>query len=75
MSFQSNVLVGGDGRARVAGLGTTFAPSGMTAGDAAKSFYGVLAPEIIEPWRRGFIDARSAAAGDVFAFAFLAWEV
>lgn len=69
------MLVDGDGRARIGGLGTAFAPSAIPAEDMAKLFHGALAPEIIEPRRPGLVDAGSAAASDVFAFAFLVVEV
>ena len=67
--------MGRDGRARIGGLGAAFAPSTIPAEDIVKSFHGVLAPEITEPWKRGPVDAGSAVACDVFAFAFLVVEV
>jgi len=72
--LQTNILVDGDGHARIAGLGTALIPSTVPAADVDQSFHGT-APELIDPRRRGFTDAGVTMASDVFAFAVLAWEV
>ena len=76
MFFQTNVLVGGDGRARIAGLGTASILRAMPGVDVDRSFHGA-APELIGPRRWGSMDGDHGAtmASDVYAFAILAWEV
>ena len=74
MFFQTNVLVGGDGHARIAGLGTAFILRAMPGVDVDRSFYGA-APELIDPQRWGSMDPGVTMASDVYAFAILAWEV
>ena len=65
--------MGGDGHARIAGLGTAFIPSTVPAVDVDRSFQGTFA---------GLINARllpditgASMADDVRAFSILAWEV
>lgn len=72
-SFQTNILVGDDGRARIAGLGVASVPSTTTV-DVDRSFHGA-APELIDPRRYGLTDTRATTASDVYAFAILAWGV
>ena len=72
-SFQTNILVGDDGRVRIAGLGAASVPSTATA-DVDRSFHGA-APGLINPQRYGLINTRATTASDVYAFAILAWGV
>ena len=67
--------MGGDGRARIAGLGTAFIAPGVPIGAINQPFHGALAPELIDPLRWGLTDPEPTTASDVFAFAFVAWEV
>ena len=66
--------MGGDGHARIAGLGTASIQSTTPAFDVDRSFHAT-APELINPWRLGPHDTGAAMASDVLAFAVLAWEV
>ncbi|KAF9646932.1 kinase-like protein [Thelephora ganbajun] len=71
----TNVLVGGDGRARVAGLGTaSILHASVQGADVDRSFHGA-APGLIDPQRWGSTDSGVTMANDVYAFAVLAWEV
>lgn len=72
--FQTNILVGSDGRARIAGLGTASILRAMPGVDVDRSFPGA-APELIDPQRWGSTDPGATKASDVYAFAVLAWEV
>jgi len=74
---QSNILVGHDGTARIAGLGSAFVPSQNHAAwsemDAELLFYGT-APELVR-LRSPRSRIRTTRESDVYAFAILAWEV
>jgi len=73
-SFQTNVLVGGDGHARIAGLGMAFVPSAMPVVGGDRSSRAAASDLIgVRPW--GFNDTGATMANDVYAFAILAWEV
>jgi len=61
MIFQTNVLVNGDGRVRIAGLGMASALSTMPAVDVYRFFHGV-APELIDPQRWGLHNAGATMA-------------
>lgn len=73
-SYQTNVLVGSDGHARIAGLAAAFIPATMLSEDIDRSCVGA-APELIDarPW--GFADTGATKASDVYAFGVLACEV
>lgn len=64
----------GGGHARIAGLGTAFVRPATSAFDVDRSFHDT-APELINPWGWGLHDGGAAMAGDMLAFAILAWEV
>lgn len=66
--------MGGDGRVRIAGLGTASIPSTASAMDVDRSFHGA-APELIDPQRFRLTDSGATMASDVYAFGVLAWEV
>jgi len=66
--------VGGDGHARIAGLGTASILRAMPGVDVDRLFHGA-APELIDPQRWGSTDPGATTASDVYAFAVLAWEV
>lgn len=74
---QQNILVGLDGTARIAGLGSAFIPSQnhvtWAEMDAELLFYGT-APELVRPNPRKS-STRTTKESDVYAFAILAWEV
>ena len=72
--FQSNVLVGADGRARVAGLGVASISSTVPEVDIDTFFHGA-APELVDPRRFRLANARATTASDVYAFGVLAYEV
>jgi hypothetical protein len=69
---QTNILVGPDGRARVAGFGAAYAPSLMPGVDIGRSFE---IPELVHPQRLGLTNARATKAGDMHTFGALAFEV
>ena len=64
----------GNGRVRIAGLGTAFTESTIPAADVDRPFHDA-APELIDPRRWGSVDTRATMASDVYAFAVLALEV
>ena len=71
---QQNILVDADGCIRIAGLGAVSIPYGASEVDVDRSFYGA-APELLDPQRFGFADAKSTKASDVYAFGIIAWQV
>ena len=72
---QANVHVDSDGRAYVAGLRTAYSTADTAPPvDTYRTFAGV-APELMDPRRWGFRDTGPTTHSDVYAFAFLAWEV
>ena len=74
MLFQTNFLVGVDGRVRVAGLGAASIPSAVSGVDVDTSFHGA-APELVDPQRFRSTNSRATTASDVYAFGVLTWEV
>ena len=72
---QDNILVDGDGGARIAGLGTAHVPFSVPIGDIIPSSHGALAPELVGTWRWGLTDSRPTTASDVFALSLVIWEV
>lgn len=73
---QNNVLVGSDGRARVAGFGAACISSLMPGVDVDGFFesHG-SAPELVSARRFGLGNARATKESDVHAFGVLAYEV
>jgi len=67
--------VDGDGHVRIAGLGTAFIPSAMSAVDVDRSSHGAAPAELIDPRQWGLTDTGTTMASDVCAFALLSWEV
>ena len=67
----------GDGRARIAGFGMASFRSAAPAGgsDHCSDSHGIVAPEHINPRKWRLTSNEPTAASDVFAFAFVAWEV
>ena len=75
-SFQVNILVGSDGRARVAGLGAAYISS-LLPGVEIDKFFEVhgAAPELVHPQRFGLPKAKATKRSDVHAFGAMAYEV
>ena len=73
---QKNILVGLDGRARIAGLGAADVSSFMPGVDIDR-FFEVrgAAPELVNPQHFGLKNARVTKESDAHAFGTLAYEV
>ncbi|KAF9646916.1 kinase-like protein [Thelephora ganbajun] len=72
----TNILVGADGRARIAGLGAVYISSlvpGMDI-DRFSKVHG-SAPELVHPQLLGLTLAKATKESDVYAFGALAYEV
>jgi hypothetical protein len=72
---QENILVGGDKRARIGGLGAACVQSSASTVEVDRFFHGA-APEVADPQRWGFTaGAGVSKASDMYAFGVLAWQV
>jgi serine/threonine protein kinase len=72
-----NVLIDGNGVARLGGLGAAFPPSlpdSWSDVGSGRLFCGI-APELIDLPAFGFVHSRATKATDMFSFGMLAWEV